>query len=408
MWFSSLKGVHAQSKHNFVTSCLGGIFLALQRRVRNLRLTTTEPIEHAFGTARGWRREFTINEFLIYSNKIDLIMKNVLKHDIKTSTSQKGYMHGFQSFANVVKQINSKLSKKKSNDTFDPWSVDVDYNSSSPVVDQINTKVITAIKRIQAPVLTLMRLYGMEDISLYCSNIESISDICSIYQLINQNKSVSMNSTVSVVSNQEEEQEKLLECLTNIALDFNTENVDVDSTDSHPIVESDIITHLMRNDDLIEETIDCENFFRFISYALSNKNIGMMLHYMSCSMNTLFEKQSVEGSITSLQKVQSLQGRWFKVNTKNVEAIGTGTLIERNCIFLKNGKYYRVMSVFKKSYNKWRHERQGNSKERMKVHLQVLDMYHCAYHAGENYQYVCEDSTNLGVYIGHAVGAHKY
>ena len=119
MWFSSLKGVHHQSKHNFVTSYLGGIFLESQRKVRNLRLTTTEPIEHAFGTARSWRREFTINEFLIYSNKIDFIMKNVLEHDIKTSTSQKGYMHGFQGFANVIKQINLKLSKKEKHDIID-------------------------------------------------------------------------------------------------------------------------------------------------------------------------------------------------------------------------------------------------------------------------------------------------
>ena len=112
MWFSSLKGVHEKSKNNFVTACLGGIFLASQKKVHNLRLTTTEPIEHAFGTARSCRREFTINKFLIYCNKIDFIMKNVLQHDLKTSTTQKGYMHGFQGFANAVKQINLKLQKK--------------------------------------------------------------------------------------------------------------------------------------------------------------------------------------------------------------------------------------------------------------------------------------------------------
>ena len=89
MWFSSLKGVHQQSKNNFITACLGGIFLASQRKVHNLRLTTTESIEHTFGTVRSWRREFTINEFIIYCNKIDFIMKNVLQHDIKTSTSKK-------------------------------------------------------------------------------------------------------------------------------------------------------------------------------------------------------------------------------------------------------------------------------------------------------------------------------
>ena len=69
MWFWSLKGVHQQSKNNFISSCLGGVFLASQKQVHNSRLTTTESIEHSFGTARSWRREFTINEFVIYFNK---------------------------------------------------------------------------------------------------------------------------------------------------------------------------------------------------------------------------------------------------------------------------------------------------------------------------------------------------
>ena len=407
MWFSSLKGVHPQSKHNFVTSCLGGIFLSLQRRVRNLRLTTTEPIEHAFGTARSWKREFTINEFLTYTNKIDFIMKNVLQYDIKTSTSQKGYMHGFQSFANVVKEINSKLSNKDKQEKFDPWSVDIDYKSATPIVDQINEKVITAIKRIQQPVLTLMCLYGMEDISLYCDNIESIADICSIYQKLSQKRSPVSYNMVRAIEVKENKQDELMERLTNIALDFNSRNSINDSDDNQQIVVSDIVNEVLKDQNMIEEKIDCENFFRFVSCALSNQNIGMMLHYMSRSMNTTFEKHSVDGSISSLQKVKSLQGRWFKVNTKNVEAIGTGTLVERNCIFLKNETYYRVMSVFKKSYNKWRHEKKGNLKDKMKVHLQVLDIYHCAYHANEEYQYVCEDSSNLGTYIGHAIGMRK-
>ena len=190
MWFTSLKGVHQQSKHNFVTSCLGRIFLASQRKICNLWLTTTEPIEHAFGKARSWRRKFTINEFLIYSYKIDFIMKNVLEHDIKTSTSQKGYMHGFQSFANVMKKINLKLSKKEKNNKIDTWAVDIDYLSTTPIVDQMNSKVIEAIRRIQIPVLNLMQLYGMEDISSYCGNINSIAEICSIYQSVTHKNSV--------------------------------------------------------------------------------------------------------------------------------------------------------------------------------------------------------------------------
>ena len=46
----------------------------------------------------------------------------------------------------------------------DTWAVNVDYNSTTPVVEQINHKVVSAIKRIQASVLSLMRLYGIQDI----------------------------------------------------------------------------------------------------------------------------------------------------------------------------------------------------------------------------------------------------
>ncbi len=92
-------------------------------------------------------------------------MKNVLEHDIKTSTSQKGYMHGFQSFANMIKQINLKLSKKEKHVKIDTWAVDVDYVSTTPIVDQINSNVVEAIRRIQVPVLNFIQLYGMEDIS---------------------------------------------------------------------------------------------------------------------------------------------------------------------------------------------------------------------------------------------------
>ena len=99
MWFSSLEGVSNISKNNLITSCLGGIFLANQKKVKNLHFTTTEPLEHTFGTASSWSREFTINELLTYSNKLDIILKNVIEHGICTSSSTKGYMHGFKGFA---------------------------------------------------------------------------------------------------------------------------------------------------------------------------------------------------------------------------------------------------------------------------------------------------------------------
>ncbi len=63
MWFTSSDEIHLTSHNNFVTSSLGGIFLALQKKLTNLRMATTELLEHSFGTSRESRREFTTNEF---------------------------------------------------------------------------------------------------------------------------------------------------------------------------------------------------------------------------------------------------------------------------------------------------------------------------------------------------------
>ena len=63
-----------------------------------------------------------------------------------------------------------------------------------------------------------------------------------------------------------------------------------------------------------------------------------------------------------------------------------------------------MLSIFKKTYNKWRHERQGKTTDKMKLHLQVLEDYNFGYHAHENYYYTCEDSCNLGMYLGYAFG----
>ena len=164
-----------------------------------------------------------------------------------------------------------------------------------------------------------------------------------------------------------------MECLTNIALDFNAGNGSNETDTIESVVPADIVTNMMQNEKSTVEEFNCELFFKFVSFAISNNNIGKMLHYMRESMNTTFEKHKVQGSITSLQKVQSLKGRWFKVNIDNVEPINKGNYVEQNCIFLKDGKFYRVLSVFKKTYHKWRYERKGKTNEKKKVHLQVLE-----------------------------------
>ena len=64
------------------------------------------------------------------------------------------------------------------------------------------------------------------------------------------------------------------------------------------------------------------------------------------------------------------------------------------------GKMLQCMS---ESISEWI----GNKKRKMKVHLQVIEDYHCGYHADEHYHYICE-GFNLGLYLGHALNIRKY
>ena len=152
---------------------LRGIFLAVQKKVKNLRLTNTKPLEHTFGTARSWRREFTINKFLTYSNKLDIILKNIIEHGICTSSSTKGYMHGFKGFAGVISKIKEKLTKRNKIISDDSWAMDIDYEGL-PIIEQIEGKVMGAIGRINPAVLNIMKVFSIEHISQYCTDINSI------------------------------------------------------------------------------------------------------------------------------------------------------------------------------------------------------------------------------------------
>jgi len=223
MWFSSLEGVSKVSKNNLITSCLGGIFLAIRKKIRNLCLTTTEPLEHTFGTTRSWRREFTINEFLTYSNKVDIILKNVIESGFHTSSSNKGYMHGFKGFADVVSKIKHKLMKKTVLPDEDNWAVDIDYNGP-PIIDQIHDKIISAIRRIKIPVFNIMKVFGMQQLSLYCTEVYSVKDLINIYQSSSKHQQNLLSSTSQSVLQQKVNIEEILQRLSNLALDFNNGN----------------------------------------------------------------------------------------------------------------------------------------------------------------------------------------
>ena len=51
-------------------------------KIKNLRVTITEPLEYTFASARLLESEFIVGEFISYSNRLKIMMKNALESGI--------------------------------------------------------------------------------------------------------------------------------------------------------------------------------------------------------------------------------------------------------------------------------------------------------------------------------------
>ena len=137
-----------------------------------------------FGTTQSWKREFTVNDFIIFSNELELIMTNAIKNDIKMGTSTKGYMTGFSGFAEVVRKMKSKLKKEIYIGDKVSVTVDIKYNQSIAV--QMEPGLVGVINRTQEPILYLMEAFGITEHSQYCRLITSIINFYRCYKNSNR------------------------------------------------------------------------------------------------------------------------------------------------------------------------------------------------------------------------------
>ena len=92
-------------------------------------------------------------------------MTNVIKNDIKTGTSNKGYMAGFCGFAEVVNKMKSKLKKEIYVDDEVSVAVDINYNKS--ISPQIELGLVGVINISEKPMLRLMETFGIMEHSRY-------------------------------------------------------------------------------------------------------------------------------------------------------------------------------------------------------------------------------------------------
>jgi len=112
----------------------------------------------------------------------------------------------------------------------------------------------------------------------------------------------------------------------------------------------------------------------------------------------LKKKKQSKGSITNLQKFKTLNQRWFKATTETMEKLPESNLLERDYIYEKNGVYYRVLTLFKKSYGKWRYEQRQIKGPDLRIHVQELEVFFGAFMPTTRYH--CVKYSDIGDYIG--------
>ena len=249
--------------------------------------------------------------------------------------------------------------------------------------------------------LRLMEIFNMTENSLYCYPITSILDICKCY--IESNRSTNtvllpMNDRLNVNSLNEK---NAVQRLANIASEFNS--LCISSTDEQNEHVTDEIlegVHLYDHDEENRLVInfDVEMFYNFIGLDVNNENVGKLLKLMYESMENNLENAKSRGSSNNLQKVKSLNQRWFKAAKNTIEKLPETNLLSRDYIYQKCGTFYRILSVFKKSYGKWRYEIHADEGESVMVHVQELGFHLNAYIPTK--KYYCFKMSKEKRYIG--------
>ena len=280
-------------------------------------------------------------------------MTNVINNDIKTGTSNKGYMTGFRGFAEVVNKMKSKLKKEIYVSDEVLVAVDINYNKS--VAPQTETGLIGIINRSQEPILRLMDTFGISEHSQYYRPVLSILDICKCY--IDSNRKV--NTLFPTINDRSHvnflNEERLIQRLGDIASEFNSMCIspkdEQDKNVDENLFDGEVFYDRKDNNTTIIH-FDVDIFYSFIDCDMNDQNVGKMLQLMYKSMGTNLENTKTRGSSTNLQKVKSLNQRWFKATKNTIEKLPVTNLLSRDYIFQKGGTIYQILGVFKKFYGK--------------------------------------------------------
>ena len=195
----------------------------------------------------------------------------------------------FKGFAEVVTKIKEKLTKKNNIIADDSGSVDIDYEGLH-IVEQIEGKIMGAIGRINPAVINIMKVFSMEHLSKYCTDIHSIGDLCSIYQSSSKGITNIKHNSSHMTQSPTVDTEEIITRLSNLALDFNSGNGAKIQSIEDSIDCKEIAVNKLSEEKETWIQFDCQIFYNFLTQDISNDNVGRLLDHMEKSINHSMEK----------------------------------------------------------------------------------------------------------------------
>eukprot|EP00918_Siedleckia_nematoides_P032584 GHVU01070779.1.p1 GENE.GHVU01070779.1~~GHVU01070779.1.p1 ORF type:complete len:762 (+),score=80.80 GHVU01070779.1:258-2543(+) len=419
LWLSSVEGLPDATKRNLATSVVASVFLCMQQRVKAPRFCTTEPIEHMFGNVRARHREFTTKELVEHVGRLETTFKNMTKFDIVGSSEHRGYLSGFAGYREHLAEV---LRGGADSPAVPPtsFSVDVNYESEASVASQIEQSFVelcNAATRDMGPFLNGM---GCADVSPFCRRFGSLKELAQVYFeymggshlqdsrhaaiLWSLHPRCAPGQEVTPEENDVEEgdgaaegadaeEDDILAMVESFArhLDEGTENDDAGESELPPMCSLE--------EPIVLDVFNCAAFKSLLEVRVDDANASEALVWAEKCLSDF--KATQRGQADGVQKFKSLTGRWFAATqARGQEATRGGVppaardyLLKRNDILYYDRRYIRVLSVYRKSYNKWRQEASGSADNGTVVH--VVEALHAGGLLRENDSMPVRNRTKL-------------
>ena len=399
LYFTSID-IAITTKRNIVAAAVPVICLLAQKSVTKIRLLTSEPAEHYFGCARQKKREFTVSDFITYVESLEDALREMVEFNLRSGCGS-GYGNTLSGFLRYFTQELSSNDSTVSNESTESVFVGVDVDYGNPLLSvsaRIESEVTRDINTSTQSVVAFLRdglNVTTEDISPSAKKFTSMMELAHVYyyylspdtraQLEDHVFSPPVSECIAQKEADEyddiatEEANETLQYAVNFALDDvndNDNDVGVQSKQFIPHgLQRSLSLNQNENDDDDESICSWKTLNQVMKEVIrrnmhsedsTHSFIRGILSIVSACMKKANQRLNV--STSDDQKYKSLKGRWWgESETIASSEREDASVLKRGMMFRYNSRIYKIVNIFKKSYNKWRLETHGAAEKTTKL-----------------------------------------